>query len=478
MSISLDRFGIEGFLKTARRAAEQLRRWASEGVPITVVSHVDADGMAAAGVVASCLYELDAPFRVRIVPWLDDDLASELASGSEGPFVFTDIGSSYMDLLAQHLGTREVIVLDHHPPSGSPPPGWVEVNPHNHGLDGSVDVSGAGVAYLVARELNRSFKRLAPLAVVGALGDMQDRFSGRQLGGLNEIAVRDAVEASLLQVVKDLVFYGRETRPLHKAITYTTSPFIPGVTYCEDVVNSILAKAGIRLKEDDRWRTVSDLSDEEKGRLLDTLAAFLASRGQSPELVRELVGAVYTLVKEEPLTPLRDAREFASLLNACGRMERPDLGVVVCMGDRGKGLEEAMSVLEEYRSSLAKHISWIYSEPGALEERANIVVLHGGSVISDKMIAAVASIVASGSSFRKPLVAYALSPDGEMVKVSARIPPGGPELDIGALLREAAAQCGGQGGGHDVAAGARVPADRVERFLALVDELVGRWASR
>ena len=275
-----------------------------------------------------------------------------------------------------------------------------------------------------------------------------------------------------MEVSHDLVFYGRETRPVHKAIMYTTSPFIPGITYREDAVLSVLARAGIRVKEDDRWRTVSDLSDEEKKRLLDTLATFLASNGHSPELVNQLIGAVYTLVREEPLTPLRDAREFASLLNACGRMERHDLGVVICMGERRRDLQEAMSVLEDYRSSLAKYIAWVYREPGVLEEREHLIVLHGGSAISDKMIAAVASIISS--SLEKPLVAYALSPDEEVVKISARLPPGRQGPDMGAILHEAAALCSGQGGGHDVAAGARVPADELERFLKLVDELLGR----
>ena len=475
MSISLDRFGREAFFRFVKRAADRLSRWAKEGNPISIVSHVDADGISAAGIMASCLYRLGVPFRVRIVPWLDEDIISELSSDFEGPFVFTDIGSSYMELLAKELGTRGVLVLDHHPPSGPPPPGWVEVNPHNHGLDGSKDISGAGVAYLVARELDSSFRDLAPLAVVGALGDLQDTFNKRSLAGLNELAVRDAVEAGLLEVSKDLIFYGRETRPIHKAMAYTTSPLVPGITYREDNCLMVLSKAGIRVKEDDRWRAVRDLTDEEKERLLEALRDFLASRGHPPSIVDRLVGTVYTLTREEPWTPLRDAREFSSLLNACARMERPDLGVAICMGDRSKALEEAMELLNEYRSTLAGHVARALSEPGFLEEREHIIVLHGRDAISDRVIAPVASILSSSMvGKRKPLVAYAFSEDGEMAKVSARRPPDLVGLDVGAVLREAAEACSGLGGGHDVAAGARVPISELEKFLSLVDELVGR----
>ncbi len=478
MPISLDLFGREGFMKAARRASEVLKRWVSSGEPITIISHVDADGITAASIIASCLYRLEVPFRARIVPWLDRDMVEELASGPEGPIVFTDIGSSYMNLLAEGLGTREVLVLDHHPPVGKPPPGWVEVNPHNHGLDGTSDVSGAGVAYLVVREFGDEMRDLAPLAVIGALGDLQDRREDRSLGGLNEIAVEDAVGLGLVEVSKDLVFYGRETRPIHKAMAYTSSPYIPGISYQEDNAFAVLAKAGIKVKEDDRWRTVSDLSEEEKKRLLDTIAGFLASRGHSPELVNKLVGTVYTLVGEEPWTPLRDAREFASLLNACARMEKPDVGIAVCMGDRSRGLEEALSLLEEYRSRLARCLAKM-QEPGVVEELGRLVVVHGGSWMGDRMVAAVASIVSSGmAGSGKVLVVYAFEEDGKHAKISARVPPEGPEIDIGALMRDLAARFSGLGGGHDVAAGARIPADSVGDFIRALGEALGKAEAR
>ena len=51
------------------------------------------------------------------------------------------------------------------------------------------------------------------------------------------------------------------------------------------------------------------------------IAEYLASRGVRPDVAHELIGTVYTLVREKPATPLRDGREFASLLNACGHLE-------------------------------------------------------------------------------------------------------------------------------------------------------------
>jgi single-stranded DNA-specific DHH superfamily exonuclease len=47
-------------------------------------------------------------------------------------------------------------------------------------------------------------------------------------------------------------------------------------------------------------------------------------------------------------------------------------------------------------------------------------------------------------------------------------------LDLAVALREAAAELGGDGGGHNIASGASIPKGKEEKFLTLVDEIVGR----
>jgi single-stranded DNA-specific DHH superfamily exonuclease len=74
----------------------------------------------------------------------------------------------------------------------------------------------------------------------------------------------------------------------------------------------------------------------------------------------------------------------------------------------------------------------------------------------------------------KPTLCLA-SGDGK-VKVSSRgtdylIARG---LDLAVALREAAGALGGNGGGHNIAAGATIPRGQEEKFLALLDVIVGR----
>jgi len=41
-------------------------------------------------------------------------------------------------------------------------------------------------------------------------------------------------------------------------------------------------------------------------------------------------------------------------------------------------------------------------------------------------------------------------------------------------MRLAAEENGGKGGGHNIAAGAQVPLDKIDAFVKMVDELVGK----
>jgi RecJ-like exonuclease len=47
-------------------------------------------------------------------------------------------------------------------------------------------------------------------------------------------------------------------------------------------------------------------------------------------------------------------------------------------------------------------------------------------------------------------------------------------IDLATACREAAESLGGDGGGHNIAAGATIPKGKEEKFLSSADEIVGR----
>ena len=467
---------IKAFTSDASKAAKLISKCVEEDGFIHVVSHLDADGLAAAGVIGKALSRLGANFRVRIQQWVDEKIVADITSDKPALTILTDLGSGYLNVLSEHLSNHRIVILDHHQPIGDSIAKIFQVNPHLHGIDGSKNISGAGVAYFVASALDDANRDLAAIAVVGALGDIQDKYKQRALGGLNEKIVADAVAVGYLKVEKDLMFFGRETRPIHKALAYTTSPFLPGISGEEDKSLAFLVSLGIKPKHGDKWRALRDLSKEEKQRLCSALSDHLISKG-FPSNVLNLVGSVYTLVHEEPWTPLRDAREFSVLLNGTGRMEKAGLGVAICMGDRGSALEQAETVLGDYRRTITKYLSWLMEEPGRIDELESIYVVRGGDFINEKVIGTLSSILSTSlPKLEKPIIAYAVA-DDEVVKVSARTLDvlTNKGLDLGEVMRLAAEKFGGSGGGHDIAAGAQVPIKDVDAFVELVDELVKKW---
>jgi len=474
MALNNDR--IADFLSSAEQAGKTILETVKNDGFIHVFSHLDADGVAAGGIIGKTLLRLDARFRIRITQWVDEKIIGEILSDKPQLIIFTDFGSGYIDLLNDKLAGFSMIILDHHQVVGENSANLVHVNPHLYGIDGARDISGSGVAYFTAKAVDKNNVDLAPIAVVGALGDLQDKYDQRMLEGLNGKIVEDAKNAGLLTVEKDLIFFGRETRPIHKTLSSTTNPFIPGISGEEDKSFAFLAGVGIKPKHDDKWRALRDLSEDEKKRLCSALADYLLSKGLHYE-VTNLIGHVYILNREESWTPLRDAREFAVLLNATGRMGRPSLGVSICMGDRGAALKDANKVLEDYRRTINKYLGWIMEKPERMRELENIYVVNGENFMDDKIIGAISSILSTSlPNPEKPLIAYANVEAEGIAKFSARTIDivTNKGVNLGNIMQAAAEKCQGNGGGHNIAAGAQVPLEKISSFISIVNELVAK----
>ena len=475
--MDIDQSILKNFIALSQQAAKIILETVKKDGFIHVFSHLDADGISAAGIIGKALYRLNAKFRLRITQWVDEKIIDEIIEDKPQLVIFTDFGSNYLELLNQKVPNSTVVILDHHQYSNDVKnANFVHVNPHIYGIPGATDVSGSGVAYFVAKNISPENVDLSPIAIVGALGDMQDKNELRSLGGLNSIIVEDALAANLIKVEKDLMFFGRETRPIHRALASSNRPYLPGITGEEGASAKFLKNLDINLKENERWRSLRDLEPEERKKLCSALADYLLSQGLHFE-VENLIGSIYVLLKEEDWTPLRDAREFAVLLNSTGRMDRPSLGLAICMGDRDAALEEANKILEDYRKSINNYLCWVKEKPERMREFENIYVIYGDTFINEKIIGTISSILVSSlQNLEKPLIAYANVIEENAAKFSARttglaLHKG---INLGKIMQVASEKFEGKGGGHNIAAGAQVPIDQIENFINLVNDLAGK----
>ncbi|MFX1319039.1 MAG: DHH family phosphoesterase [Promethearchaeota archaeon] len=476
---------LERLLETADSAASRINDWIEANEPIFVTSHLDADGLSAAGIIGSTLTRRNTPFQLRIARQLDDVYLSEISGKGCNHYIFCDLGSGQLPQITKVVGDAEIIILDHHPPGSMKVPSNIrQVNPHECGFDATYEISGAGVAYLVSRHLGGSNEDLAALAVVGALGDVQDRGKQHDFVGLNkEIIVEDAIAAGVIDRSIDLRIFGRETRPIHIALQYTSDPYIPGISNDAEGALNFLADLDIDLREGDEWRSIASLSKDEKRKLNSSLVTYMLKQNIPPREAQSLIGVVFTLLQEEKGSYLRDARMFSTLLNSTGRSNQGSIGVAVCMGDRGALLRKAETILKEYREQLALGLQWLTDDPTAIKKLKLIQTFHAEGRVPDTIVGSIAGMALNARliDWTKPIIAFVYSREGH-VKVSGRTTRQIVEAgaDLGEAMSQAAEEIGSGavGGGHNIAAGATIPRGQEERFLEIIERILRKQMGR
>jgi RecJ-like exonuclease len=326
------------------------------------------------------------------------------------------------------------------------------------------------------------------------VGDLQDTDAGR-LVGMNASVVEDARASGLLAPLVDTRYFGRETRGLAKMLQFADDPCVPGVSGRHTESCSFLESLGVSLHEGEQERRWGHLTTDERRRVMSAIAKSLLTKGYGAKSVRRLVGEVYVLKTERAGEPVRDAKEYATLLNSTARYGEADVGLAIALGDRGDMYARGLELLKGHRANLVAGIQSVRER--GLTERAHLQWFDAGSRIRETIVGIVAGMLYNGEGVRKdlPIIAFAdcegdasQLPGGELrgpvVKVSGRAGRGlvSAGLNLAEVMRHASAKVGGAGGGHAPAAGATIPRERIEQFLdeadaAIEAQLAGRRPS-
>ena len=430
-------------------ASRVLEEHINEGNIIRVISHNDADGLSAAGVVARAISSKNGQFHISILSRLKREFIKKLAGEKYSLFFFCDMGSAHLEDISRLRG--DVIIADHHQPSDfRTDSNIVHLNPHLHGLDGSRDLSASGTAYIATRSITRD---TAPLALVGAFGDMQydDGFRGA-----NSFIMEEAIESGTLQAHNDLRIASRYHEPLYRSIAYTFNPPLPGLTGDMEASRGFLERIGVSYGV-----RYGDLSPEERDILKE-------------ELIRinpAIFGEVLTARGFQP--EIRDLSDFARVLDACGKNRKYGIGIGLCLGEGEGALEVGLELQKNYREEIIRGLSWIRREGSSV--MSNIQYIYSEDKTFKSIMGTIASISLSLQLLDPDIPLLGLSRMDRHVKVSARTTRSAIErgVNLGLALRDAASSFGGTGGGHDIAAGAMIPYRDMESFLQLVDEIIG-----
>jgi RecJ-like exonuclease len=439
-----------GLLERAREAAKLV-----DGVSrVRVFCHYDPDGTTSASILTRALMRRGKRIHATMAHALDRSSAARLSEEANELLIVSDMGSAQLDLL--EALTYPVIVLDHHKPIRDSDK-VAHVNPHLEGVDGAREMCGATTTWLFSLVLDEANWDLAGPALAGAIGDKQ---AVGGFVGVNAALFEESVDRKVVVPERRLAL---RDQPLGKAVARSVEPYFHGLSGRPEAASEFLRTAGF-----DPEVSVRQLDAAARRRLGSVLAIRLLEQGAAPEALESLVEDRYWIEPDQMY-----AQDLEAYVNSCDRLGQEGLGLAVCLGDRD-ALAKAEKLLDEYTARVLGYLVGLQSKGLFAKKHIQFFYCDDASLAG--------SVAGTGMQYffdqSKPVLGLSVL-DGA-TKVSARgtralIAAG---LDLATALRQAAAEVGGNGGGHNIASGATVPKGKEEKFLTLVDEIVaGQLAS-
>ena len=444
---------------------------------ILVTTHIDCDGITSGSIMSKALIRHGAKCTVRTTNEFSEKLVEKMENETRDLHVITDLGGGFGSLLDKRLSDNW-IVLDHHEISEDEKDNERVINAWKFDMDGGVEICAGGMAYLAAKSLDDQNEDLSRVAVVSALGDRQDQGERKSFTGKNLEIAETAKKLGLVEINLDLLLVGRETRPLPDAIAFTSQPFIEGLTWNRDACLAMLTTANIPLKDGARWRVPADLTQEEKQSIIESISKFVQGENAS-QIMEELIGYTYTFPSEEKRSFLRDGREFSTMLNSCGRINKSGVGISICMGDRNTMLREGEKILSEYRSMIREYMNVLSNERWRTSNLENCVMVNAQGLVPETMTGTISSLIAGAPKNLGKIVILRTEGSEGTIKFSSRKSASCKNsINLSQLMKGGAERFDGIGGGHEAAAGAKITKDKLDGFLDYLETNVAKMPDR
>ena len=417
---------------------------------IQVFSHYDADGVSSAAIIANALLRAGKEFRVTLFTTLNDFNMGIISRTKADCMIISDLGASYIDQLDEL--DSEIVVLDHHTVI-SEAKKVCYANPHLYGIDGMTSGCGATMSLLFAITLDEDNWDLVQLAFAGIAGDRQ-HING--LSGLNTYLLEQGVERGFIEEVPGSLIPAGD---LMTELFLITDPYIRGVSGNAEGVSKILEDAGIK-----HGKSFMDLTEEEKRKLSSLIAVKLTEQGVQLSSMNEVARDRYFLKGMN-----MDAEVLSSILNGCGRSGVGGMGIAAGLGDK-RAMELGAELTRESARLVVENM--VALDEKGLNQRKYFQWFDSTDSGFTGMLCGIAMQSIGDSD--KPTIG--LNQSNDPVNISSRGMWGQLEkgIDLSVAMREACAAVGGSGGGHRIASGGSVPADKVEEFLDILDGIFER----
>ena len=174
----------------------------------------------------------------------------------------------------------------------------------------------------------------------------------------------------------------------------------------------------------------------------------------------DIIGNIY-LLKDESDIILKDAREFCTMLNACGRMDKASIGIGASMG-YSKMKKMALFCIEDYRKEIVSGLNKYYNKEFDMFEENNLLIINAKNDVRATIIGTIASMISKLTNNNRYVLTVARI-DSSTSKASLRA-SGKIDVDLREILKDILKGTG-DFGGHKNAAGAVFPLSFEKEFL-------------
>jgi single-stranded-DNA-specific exonuclease len=418
---------------------------------IRVISHYDADGISAAGVLCTALYRAGFEFHATLIRNPFTKGFDRLKNEHNELIIFSDMGSGQIEMIEQI--NCKAIILDHHQYlTAQTSKNIIQINSNLLGADGNYDASGATLSYVFATELDPANEDLAPLALAGATGDKQFIGGAR---GLNKQILDTALQKGILSEQMGIKLYG-ET--IADALFYSVDPYYPGLSGNRDAIETMLEKLNI-----EKTTSLQDVDHQTMMRIHSLLLFRLIKAECQPNILDMTIRKRYIAPQGWEL------ERCADLLDACGKNGYRSLGLAICLDDK-TAWKDAIIVEKEYKRKILEGLQLL--ELGGIYETTGMRYFYSDSSSLGGVIAGIAMNYVLDE--KKPLFSLARKEIDDELHISCRgnqklVEQG---LDLASAMKTIATELGGYGGGHKIAAGATIAFDKEREFLEKVDTIL------
>ena len=402
---------------------------------VRVISHIDADGIASASIIALALQRAGYRYHISIKR-NKANLMNEIEKEND-LIIFADIGSGYLKEM-ENIKSN-IIVLDHHLSYDEPPSNVMYINARIYGIDGSKEACGASVCYAFAKAIDESNVDLSQLAIIGMIGDKQ------HFEGYNKQILDEAIGNGYAEIRDEYIFTGKT---LKDALENSIEPFFTDFQNANHFIEEIGLSPEKKFEE---------IDEGERKKLLSALTIKLIEQGCNEiEWKRKIIyGKFYG-----------NLYDMASKFNASARMNESGIGIAAGMGDK-KAVEKLFILQERYRDEIRKEMRAL--EKKEAHEMKKYFYFYTEKPPLAGVLAGLAVKYLPNFNKGKPVLAMAY--DDNVIEISSRASDDMVEkgINLGAAMRKAAIAAGGSGGGHPIAAGATIPKENEKIFLEELD---------